>query len=350
MSLCDFLKRASEAVGLPGYESEIARLAREAFRPFADEVRVDRLGNSIAKKRGEGADPRPKVMLAAHMDEIGLIVTKIEERGFLRFSSLGGVDPRVLPGLEVTVHGERPVEGVVGSKPPHVLDDEERKKAFKMDDLYIDLGMSEEEVRKVVHVGDVVSFAAGCHPCGEHLSGKSLDDRAGVAAIFECMVQLSRLRHVADVYAVATVQEEVGLRGATVSAFGIVPDIGLAIDVCHAHAIGLPEHKTSGMGKGPVLSLGPNVHPKVYELLEKVAKDNGIPVQTEVSPDTTGTDAWAMQVTRAGVATGVISIPLRYMHTAVEVVSPEDVRRAGRLAALFCAAVDAAFVGGLTCY
>lgn len=346
MDLREFLKKASLAHGVSGFEfMDIASLAKDAMEGLVDEIHVDVLGNVIGVKHGQGPQPRPKIMLAGHMDEIGLIVTKIEEGGFLRFAPVGGVDQRVLPAHEVIVYGKRPLTAVIGVKPPHLTSPEEAKNAHKMKDLFIDTGLPEEEVRNLVRVGDVVTFKRQVSELmGDRLSGKALDDRAGVAVILACLDELRKYKVDADVYAVATSQEEVSLGGAVVSAYGIQPDIGIAIDVCHGETPGVPEWRTSSVGKGPALAQGANIHPKVFAALEKAAKETGVNVQKEIAPAATGTDAWAMQVTRAGVATGLVSIPLRYMHTSVETLSMSDIEGAGRILARFIASCDAGFV------
>ena len=338
------------ACGSSGFEfMSAAQVAEEAMKGLVDEVRRDTLGSVIGVKKGEGPEPRPKIMLAGHMDEIGLMVTKIEENGFLRFTRIGGVDPRVLPGHEVIVYGKRPLTGLIGVKPPHLTSREDANKAQKMEDLSIDLGMPEEEVRKLVKPGDVVTFKRGVTELmGDLLAGKSMDDRAGVAVILVALDELHKYRCQADVYAVATVQEETGFGGGVTTTYGLGPDIGIAIDVCHAETPGVPEWRTASLGKGPALALGANIHPKVYAALDKAAKDLGITVQLEPAPAATGTDAWPMQMSRAGVATGLISIPLRYMHTSVETLSLGDVEKAGKLLARFIASVDALFVKELT--
>jgi len=303
----------------------------------------------IGVRKGEGPEPRPKIMLAGHMDEIGLMVTKIEENGFLRFTRIGGVDPRVLPGHEVVVYGKRPLTGLIGVKPPHLTSPEDANKAQKMEDLSIDLGMPEEEVRKLVKPGDVVTFKREVTELmGDLLAGKSMDDRAGVAVILVALDELNKYRCEADVYAVATSQEETGFGGGVATTYGLGPDIGIAIDVCHAETPGVPEWRTTSLGKGPALAMGANIHPKIYAALDKAAKDLGIAAQLEPAPIATGTDAWPMQMSRAGVATGLISIPLRYMHTSVETLSLGDVEKAGKLLARFIASVDALFVKELT--
>ncbi len=349
MDVLKFLSTASLAHGVSGFEfMNIYDVVKDAMSPLVNEIETDALGNIVGIKHGEGSRPRPSVMLAAHMDEVGLIVTKIEEGGFLRFSQMGGVDPRTLPAHEVIVYGKKPLTGVIGVKPPHLTSREEAKKAYKMEELFIDTGLPEKEVRDLINVGDIITFKRQpSKMMGDVFSGKSLDDRAGIAVILICLNELKRYRVNADVFAIATTQEEVGLRGAAVSSYKVKPDIGIAIDVCHAETPGVPEWRTSSMGKGPALAQGGNIHPKVYFALKEAAKQLGIDVQEEVAPAATGTDAWAIQVAGSGVATGLVSIPLRYMHTSVETVALGDVEKSGKLLARFIASVDACFVKGL---
>lgn len=351
MEIKQTLRTLSEAAGVSGYEHELAAHIRESC-PWADEIRTDKLGNLIMLKKGQGPEPRPKVMLAAHMDEIGLIITKIEEEGFLRFSTIGGFDQRVLLAQEVVVHGKKDLTGIIGAKPPHIQTPGEQRKAVAMEDLFIDVGFdSAEEAREVVQVGDLVTIKRQATDLqGSFLSGKAMDDRAGVAAILECFEVLATMNHTADVYGVATVQEEEGLRGAVTSTYGIVPDLGIAIDVGFGDSAGLPEWATIKLGQGPGIAIGPHVHPKVYERMVETAKEWNISYSLDPSPSPGGTDAYAIQVARAGVATILLSIPLRYMHTPVETLDYEDVKRTGRLMALFIAGLDHEFVEGLTCF
>ncbi len=341
------LKKLSEAVGVSGYEDEVRAIIGEEFERYADEVRTDRLGNVIALRRGEGDEPRRSIMLAAHMDEIGLIVTKIEE-GFLHFTSVGGFDVRTLLGQEVMVHSSlfrQPLPGVVGSRPPHVLPAEERNKVIPMDKLFIDVGLGAEELSAVAQVGDLVSIRRDfTELAGGYATGKALDDRAGVASVMICLELLSKVRHVWDVYAVATSQEEVGLRGAMVSAYGLAPDVGIAIDVGFGASPGLAEAETVDMGKGPAIAFGPNIHPRLHQALIETAKEAEIPYQIEAIPGRSGTDAWAIQVAREGIPTALLSIPLRYMHTAVETIVLKDIERTGRLLAGFIAGLDESFM------
>ena len=341
MDLAAFLKTLSEASGVSGYEHGVAELVRNQFGPSADEVRTDALGNVIAFRRGRGAEPRPRIMLAGHMDEIGLIVTRLDG-AFLRFTQVGGFDVRTLPGQEVTVHGRRPLHGIVGCRPPHVLTAAERGKPAPMEDLFIDVGMTEEELAKIVRPGDIVTLASGCVELkNDRLAGKAFDDRAAVGAIAACLEELARGGQDWDVYAVATVQEEIGLRGAMVGAYGIAPDIGIAIDVGFAKQPGFDGFDAIELDKGPALAMGPNIHPKLFAAIKKVAEDQEIPFQTSVYPRGTGTDANAIQITREGIATALLSLPERSMHTPAETICVRDVARTGRLLARFIQSLDA---------
>ena len=349
LEIKQLLKDICEAAGVSGYEHNVARIVKKHFAGHADEVRQDRLGNVVFYKQGCGEN-RPRILLAAHMDEIGLMVSKIEEGGFLRFAPVGGIDPRTIVGQEVFLYGKETLAGVIGVKPPHLTENDDVAKAHKMEDLHIDVAMSEDRVKKLVSVGDLAIIRREViELAGQSIAAKALDDRAGIAVLLVCLQELKRLQHTADVFAVATVQEEVGVRGAATATYGVVPDIGIAVDVTHGEMPGVPEHETCKMGKGPGVTIGPNIHPKVGEEIIRIAKEYRIPYQLEVYPAPTGTDARAIQVTRGGIPTGLVSIPLRYMHTSVELLDLDDVKQAGRLLAYFIAAVDSAFVEGLSC-
>ena len=344
------LQRLADARGVTGYESAAGDVVESVFEGLVDEIRRDRLGSVIMLKKGRNHQPAARIMVAAHVDEIGMIVSKIEDEGFLRIWMMGGVDRRILPSMEVTVHGKRDIPGVIGAIPPHLQDPSKKDKPWKWEELAVDCGMPGEELRNLVRVGDVISFnRSSVELSNSRISGKSMDDRAGVAVMFECARELSRLSHDADVFFVATVQEEVGYGGGITATFGVMPDIGIAIDVGHAAMPGLPDYKVLKMGGGPAISFGPHVHPNIFARLKEVAGDRGIPYQLEVGTNPRGTDAYAMQMTRAGVATGLISIPLRYMHTSVETLAMDDVKKSGQLLAYFAASVDAQFKEGLTC-
>jgi len=343
MEVVSFLRDLSEAAGVSGYEEFMRELVIGQFGQFADEVRTDKLGNVIALKRGDTQGPGPCIMLAGHMDEIGLMVTQLKE-AFLHFTTVGGIDPRVLLGQEVVVHGRRDLPGMIGARPAHVLSQAEREKPLPVDKLFIDVGLPREELERLVRVGDVVTiYRRFIELRNGWVAGKGFDDRAAVAAIAFCLSELRRMRHQWSVYAVATVQEEVGLRGAITSTYQIMPQVGIAIDVGFGLTPGQPEGESIKMDKGPAIGFGPNIHPKVHEALVKAAEALEIPHQIEPVSGPSGTDAWAMQVTREGIPTGLISIPLRYMHTSVETVVIRDIERTGRLLAGFINRLDETF-------
>jgi len=349
MDTVALLRELSEASGVTGYEAEVRERVAAALRPYADEMRSDALGNLIAVKRGarDEGEPVCSIMLAAHMDEIGLMVSGVQE-GFLRVAKVGGTDARTILGQEVVVHGRRPLHGIVGSRPPHVLPPEARRNVVPFAELFVDVGLTDERLREQVRVGDLITLYQPFTELAEgYVAGKAFDDRAGVVSVARCLELLGGLRHRWDVYAVATTQEEIGLRGATVSAWSIAPDAGIAIDVGFGKQRGVAEEQTVEMDGGPALAIGPNVHPVMHEELVRTAKDHEIRYQVEVAPGATGTDGWAMQVARMGVPTEVISVPLRYMHSAVETVAVADIDRTARLMAAFIARLDESFAGRL---
>jgi endoglucanase len=322
--LKELTKRLTETYGPPGNEQLIREVIREEIKSIADEIRVDALGNLIARKKGSGgAVPRKKVMLAAHMDEIGVIVTHVDEKGFLRFATLGGVRPITLFG-----HRCRFANGVSG------IFGREKKDAkptdVEMDKLFIDVGA--REAKDVpVGVGDAAGFWRDFADLGDRMIAKAMDDRIGCVALIEVMRQLKKSPH--DLYFVYTVQEEVGLRGATTSAYGVQPDLALAVDVTDTGDTPESTPMAVALGKGPAIKVkdsGMLAHPAVKELLVNVAQEAKIPYQLEVLVGGT-TDAMAMQTTREGVPAGVVSIPTRYVHTPSEMVDMNDVQNAVKL-------------------
>ena len=291
------------------------------------------------------------VILAAHMDEIGLMVKQIDSKGFIRFAMIGGVDQRVLPAQEVVIHGKKDIPGIIGNKPPHIQEPEERSKAIKAEDMFIDTGLSSAEVNEFINVGDYITFKRNQSELfNKCLASNALDDRAGIATILCALEELEYLKFDSDVFAVATAQEEVGLRGAVVSSYSISPNLGIAVDVCHGNMPEIPEEDTQKLGGGPVLAVGPNIHPKLFQKLKEVCEDFKIPFQINPEPSSTGTDAWAIQITREGIPTALISIPLRYMHTSVETICIDDIKLGGRLLALFSASLRKNFVEELLCF
>lgn len=347
--LKEVLRKLSQTPGVAGYEGKVARLAAALFTGPATEVKEDRLGNVIAYKKGRQGDGALKVMVAAHMDEIGFLVSGLK-KGFLRVAPVGSFDIRTLMNQEVTVHGREDLPGIFTAPPPHLTAPEDRGKAVALEKLLVDTGFSEEELKGRVRVGDLVSIRGDFRELsGSTVAGKAMDDRAGLAVLYGCLKELEKLNHGPDVYVVATVQEEVGYRGALVSSYGITPDVGIAVDVTHGELPGVPKHETFALGKGPALGFGPNVHPAVYQRLEQTAAECGIKAPRELIPGGSGTDAMAIQIAREGAATGIVSIPLRYMHTSVETLDLADIQSAARLLAFFIRDLEVSFKEVLTC-
>jgi putative aminopeptidase FrvX len=341
------LKQLSEVNSISGFEKPVCELLRQTWQPFVDEICEGKLGSLIALKRGTGPEPRPKLMLAAHMDEIGLMVTGIE-KGFLRITRVGGTDLRVLLGLEVVVHGRRDLPGLVATRPPHVLPDAERKQTVPWDKLFVDVGLPAKEVEQLVAVGDLISIQREMVELkNRRVAGKAMDDRACVTAVTLALEQLAAMRHAWDVFAVATAQEETGLKGALTSAYGIAPDLAVALDVTFGRHPGVPEPDAFPLDEGPSIGIGPNFHPALVTRLKEVAEAHEIPYHMEPIPGHSGSDAWAIQVTREGVPTALILTPIRYMHQPVETLAVRDVERAGRLLAAFIAGLEADFLDKL---
>ncbi|HII86290.1 TPA: M42 family metallopeptidase [Candidatus Bathyarchaeota archaeon] len=337
MSLSGNLEKLSNASGVVGREEEVRNLMAKLMKPYADEVYVDKLENVIGVKKGK--KNASKVMLAAHMDEIGLMVKTINKEGFLQFAKMGGIDDRILLAQKVIVQSSKgPVHGIVGSKPPHIQKEEERKKIVTFDELFIDVGAeSKEEVAKMgVRIGDPVVFDAKYMSIGKDLAiGKAFDNRIGCAVMVETLKLLKEIE--CNVFAVGTVQEEVGLRGAATAAFGVDPDVGIALDVTVAGDVpGVKEFDSAvKMGKGPALTVtdaGLITHPKVLRLLLDTAEENKIAYQLETGLMGT-TDAARISLARQGVPSGTVSVPARYIHSPVGMISLKDAENSAKLTA-----------------
>lgn len=342
--LSAFLKELISLPGLSGYEAPIREAIARTWQPLVDELSTSRLGSLHGLRRGCGSEPRPRILLSAHMDAIGLMVTQVKD-GFLRFTEIGGVDPRILPGQQVTVHGRRDLPGVVVQPPEGLLPPGHGEKPVAMEYLYVDTGLLPEEVAQLVRTGDLISFAQPpLELPGETLAGHSLDNRASIAAVTACLDELAKTRHAWDVWAVASVQEEETLGGALTSPFDIRPDIAVAIDVTFAKGPGVNDYRGFPLGKGITLGWGPNIHPALYQAFKELADRLDIPNSLDAMPRMSGTDAMGMQVVAEGIPTMVLSIPLRYMHTPVELISMKDVIRAGHLMAEFIARLEPDFV------
>jgi putative aminopeptidase FrvX len=335
MVLAETLEKLSNACGIAGREEEVRGLMKNFLKPYVDEVKEDKLGNIIGIKKGK--KNAPKVMLAAHMDEIGLLVKIISKKGFIQFAKIGGIDDRILLAQKVIVYTEKgQLHGIIGSKPPHIQKEEERKRVLTCDELFIDIGAeNQEQAKKMgVKIGDPVGFDIKFAKVGKNIViGRAFDDRVGCAVLVEVMKRLEKTE--CTVYAVGTVQEEVGLRGATTAAFGIYPDVGIALDVTIAGDVpGVKEVEAPiKLGKGPsieIADMGLIAHPKVVRLLVDAAEENKIPYQLETGlPGST--DAARISLTREGVPSGVISIPTRYIHSPSSLLSLEDAENAVKL-------------------
>lgn len=330
MELNELIKEFSEICAPSGFEKPAAAKFSEILRPLCDELKTDVMGNLIAVKYC-GRPNAAKLMLEAHMDEIGLIVTGYE-KGFLRFACLGGVDPRMLPALEVRILADQTYYGVIDTMPPHALSAEVMEKAFDKDKLLINTGMSEEEVQKRIPLGTPVSFAATCTELGSsRICGKSLDDRACAAVLIKTLEAVRDTALDVDLYIVIAVQEELGSRGATTAAYVIHPDYAVAVDVTHALTPDAKKSETLLLNKGPAIAVGPNMNPQMSDALIQLSRENNWPYQIEVISGNSGTDGWVIQVSREGVSTAVVSLPLRYMHTPVEVIDLNDASATVRL-------------------
>jgi putative aminopeptidase FrvX len=345
-----FLKSLISSSGVSGYETPVAKLIQEKWKPLVDELRFSRVGSLHGLKKGNGRGKRPAVMIATHMDAIGMRVTKITD-GFLHITEVGGIDVRVLPGAQVTVHASSGEElpAVIAMPSSKLLPDTAGDGAVEIDYLLVDSGLSPRDVEKKMRVGDLVSFANDpMELAGDILSGHTVDNRASVTALTVCLEELQSKPHLWDVWAVATVQEETSFLGAYTSAFDIRPQIAIAVDGTFAKGPGANGWQSYPMGKGVGLCMGPNIHPFLHNKLKELAEKLEIPWFLDVTYAHSGTDAYPMQVTAEGIPTALVEFPIRYMHTTVESVAVKDIQRAGRLMAEFIASLDLNFVESIT--
>lgn len=334
--LYSLISKLSNAHGISGYEDELREIIREELEDYVDDVKVDNMGNIICTKNGSS----PELMLAAHMDEIGFMVKYIDDKGFIRFAPIGGWFDQLALGQRVILHGDKgKLYGVTGSKPPHLMKNEEKKKAVEIKDMFIDIGAtSKDDANEMgVDVGTTITLDRDMAKSGSKITGKSFDDRAGIAGMIEAVKQAKTN---STIYAVGTVQEEVGLKGARTSAFALEPDAAIAIDVCVATDFpgGDSAYMDIKLGEGPAITVadasgrGLIASRKILQWLKATAENNQIPHQMEVAEGGT-TDATAIHLTKAGIPTGVVSIPSRYIHSPVEVIHPEDVMNTSLLVA-----------------
>ncbi|MBQ9914586.1 MAG: M42 family peptidase [Clostridia bacterium] len=320
------------ADGISGFEFALAEQVTELLRPYCHRVEADPMGNVVGTIFSKKENAK-SVMIEAHIDGIGLMVSDISEDGFLSFVPVGGVDSAILPGAEVWVFGKEKLYGIIGAKPPH-LQSAGDSAAAKISDMVIDIGLSGEKAKELVRVGDMVCFAETvCALSKKVLSGKSFDDRAGLISLLICLEELSGKELPFDLHIVAAVQEEVGLRGATMVTERLAPDCAFVVDVCHGDTPDGGSESVFKLGSGAVISFGPNIHPYLSDLAKTVAEREKIPFSCDADGGDTGTDAWAVQVAGLGVPVLLLSIPLRYMHTTVETLHYDDVKAVGELLA-----------------
>lgn len=339
----DFLRTIQQTPSVSGFEQPVQRIVRKRMKAFADKIDTDVHGNVTISLNPGGT---PRVMLAGHCDQIGMMVKYIDDNGYVFFCQVGGIDPSVLPGSRVVVHTKHgPVDGVIGRKPVHVLKPEERGAKIAIREMWIDIGAKDrKEAERVAAVGDPITFHLDMVHLGRDLvTAPAFDNKCGTFVVMEALRLCSIKRVKCALFAVSTVQEEIGLRGARTSCYGIDPQVGIAVDVTHATDYPDMDKRTLGdirIGAGPTISTGPNINPPLDALLTSTAKTKRIPVQREAAPGGTPTDANVMQLTRGGVATALIGVPNRYMHTQVEVVSLSDLESAAKLIAETVARID----------
>ena len=339
------LKTMVEAHAPSGHEEDLRHVLHEEWQNLTDDMQQDGLGSLIGVKYATVPTESPrKIMLAAHMDEIGMLVRDIVE-GFIYVQDISGMDNRVMMAQPVMVHGKKQLPGIVATTPPHLLSPEMRKKYPPFDSLVIDVGLPADEVKELVNIGDIVTLDVPMLELqNKRVAGKAMDDRACIAAITVCLDALQFVQHSWDVYATATAQEETGLYGAATAAHKINPDIAIALDVGFAEQPGVKVGGAVKMGGGPLVGIGPNFHDKLREKLMETAEYHEIKVNTEPTPRGSGTDAWAIQVACEGIPTLLISIPIRNMHSPVETLDLADIERAGRLLAHFITRLDEDFM------
>lgn len=320
----DLLKKLCLSDSPSGKEDSLYPIIEETFSKFG-EISMGNLNNIYIHKKGQG---KGKIMLIAHADEVFLMVTELCKGGFLKFEAKG-IDPKVLAFQEVIVHGREDIKGIIGTKSSNLVKDEEK-------DLFIDTGYNDEKLKEIVNIGDYVTIKRNFYELlNNNVTCKAIDDRAGIAAMKICADELENIKHDSQVYFVCSSQEEVGHRGAKSACYDIKPDIGIAIDVTFDNGEFGDRNLENEIGEGPVICVGPNIHPKLRKKVIEISKEYNIPYQIEVESGNTGTDAWDVQIAGEGVPSLLISIPIKYMHTSVEIVNMEDIKNTGQMLAKF---------------
>ncbi|MDP4132921.1 MAG: M42 family peptidase [Bacillota bacterium] len=326
------LKILNEPYGVSGSEDSVSDLIQELFQKHCDKVQKDALGNIIGYIPS-GKKNAKKLMIDAHIDELGLIITGMEERGFLLFTPIGGTDVKILPGCEVTVFGKKPLYGVIGAKPPHLQTAGEDKK-LKATDMAIDTGVL--NIEDYVRVGDVAVYNSGFKALtGDYVCARAFDDRAGIAVLLNFLEAIKGKALAFDIYVCAAVQEELGLRGAKTAGFNVDPDYSITLDVTFGTSFNSTDSGSFELGKGPTICMSPSLSKELTDSLISIAKQKEIPFQYEVEEGGTGTNAWAVQTAHSGCKSALVSVPLRYMHSTCEVLNIKDVDDATKILTFF---------------
>lgn len=332
--LREMLSALCRLPGPSGFEHPVALQAAEMLRPYVDEINIDRMGNVIGVRRC-GLPNAKSILLDAHLDEIGLIVIGCED-GFLRFRSIGGVDPRMLPNREVTILTDPPLFGVVACLPPHVLQAGEADRSVPLEELFIDTGLTQEEVERLIPAGTPCVFRDSCFELGkQQMCGKAMDDRACFVTLLRAAQMLQNKSLDVDLYILGSTREEVSHGGAAVATWSVAPDCCIAVDVTHGKTPDSPRYRTNDLGAGPSVGIGPNMTRWMTERMIAKAKEREIPIQHDIMAGATGTNGWDMQIAREGIATHVLSLPLKYMHSPVETLDLSDVEAVAALLAAF---------------
>lgn len=344
----DFLLKLCKGVSVSGFEYNNQNVLIDSFGAYTDSLESDNLGSLIFKKNGTN---KTKIMLAAHFDELGIVITNILDGGFLKFAPIGNTNPTALIAQEVLIKGKKDILGIIGIKHMDLMYDDKKNDAVKIDDLYIDTGFPKEELSQIVRLGDVAVIKRDVIKLkNDYISGRGLDNRSGVAVMFEAAKELNTLSHKSNIYFTATAQEEVGLRGARTSSYKINPDFAIVIDVGMGLSANMNSANIAELGHGPGIVMGSNTHPKLTQKMMEIAKKYDIDYQIKILIGRSGTDAAAIQVTREGIPCIIISIPLRYMHTSVETISFKDIENSGRLIAKFINELDNCSLEEVLCF
>ncbi|MDD4690248.1 MAG: M20/M25/M40 family metallo-hydrolase [Eubacteriales bacterium] len=325
--------------GVSGFEYPLSEKVRDMFFEYCGDVTIDNMGNVIARLNPDSTGKT--IMFEAHIDEIGLMVTKLCPNGKIKFQPIGGIDTAILPSSFVTIHGKKDITGVIGAKPPHLQSKDESDKRYKTDDLYIDTYMSYDQLKEVIRIGDSISFVSQPRSLlGNLYSSKSIDNRGGVATLLLCAKTLKEHGYSGNAVFLLSVQEEAGLRGATAASFDNKPDIAIVVDVTYGVSPTVSGSDGFPLGSGSAIATGPNIDPSIFEKLKEIANRNNLQYEIEVAPDSTGTDAWAMQVQAGGIPCGLVSLPLRYMHSHIETIDLDDIKTTVALLTEFAKEAD----------